>query len=217
MIAQILKFLLKPTISYGVTVCNEAKEIELLLNTLITLIDEEDEIIVLQDVTNRNEEVIEVLKRFENKIFIIESKLNGDFATFKNNLIPKATKKYLFQIDADEIPKESLIKKLKFFLAEKFYYDIFQVPRINLVEGITKEHLQKWNWKIDEKGCINFPDYQQRIFKLNGKIKWKNKVHEVLFGSKKSKKLPCKDDSYCLIHPKKIERQERQNAYYDTF
>ena len=53
------------------------------------------------------------------------------------------------------------------------------VPRVNTVEGLTQEHINKWRWNVNENGWINWPDYQTRInkivLKLNGKIKYMNK------------------------------------------
>src|SRR5689334_13938694 len=104
------KILPLPKISYGITVNNEVEEIAQLLNALLPLIDKGDEVIVLQDVTNKNQQVADILDKYGDQIIRMEARLDGDFATFKNNLIKAAKKKYLFQIDADEIPKESLLK-----------------------------------------------------------------------------------------------------------
>jgi len=214
---KILRHLLPlPKISYGITVNNEFEEIAKLLNVLLPLIDKKDEVIVLQDVTNKNEHVSNVLDTYGDKIIRIESCLNGDFATFKNNLIRKATKNYLFQIDADEFPEENLIINLKKYLKKRFKTDVFLIPRVNIVNGLTNDHIEKWDWQINEKGYINFPDYQYRLFKLNKGIVWENKVHEVLRNYKTVNTLPIIDYSMCLIHIKNIERQEKQNSFYDT-
>lgn len=201
-------------LSYGVTVCNEAIELERLLELLIREKDMKDEIIVLQDITSRDRAVDEVLEKFKGAIIVKRCVLNNDFSTFKNNLLDLASGDYLFQIDADELPQLALLKKLKPFLKKKFRRDCFLVPRINIVNGISEVHLTEWNWKIDEKSRINFPDYQTRIFKLNGKIKWVNKVHERLAGWHKTGNLPTKNDDYCLLHVKDIGKQSQQNEFY---
>lgn len=215
-----MKFLRKilplPKISYGITVNNEVKEITELLNTLLPLIGKHDEVIVLQDVTDKNREVANVLDQYGHKIIRLEARLDGDFATFKNNLINAATKDYLFQIDADEIPHESLIRNIRKYLAEKHRTDVFLVPRVNIVEGLTSDHVKKWNWEINDRGYINFPDYQYRIFRLNKGIVWENKVHEVLRDYKTVDTLPIADYSMSLVHLKNIKRQEKQNYFYDT-
>ena len=93
--------------------------------------------------------------------------------------------------------------------------DVILVPRINTVEGLTQEHIEKWRWKVDEKGWVNFPDYQWRIWKNKPEIEWINKVHERLNGFKSYITLPAVP-LFCLNHPKKIKRQEEQNKYYET-
>lgn len=215
---SVIKKILKNfvSISYGITVNNEVAEIAQLLNVLLPAIDRNDEVIVLQDLTDKNQEVADILDAYGDKIIRIEARLDGDFATFKNNLIKIAKKDYLFQIDADEIPKESLMKEIKPYLFRKRKKDVFMVPRINIVNGITNEHINRWNWQVNDKSYINFPDYQHRIFKLNRGIKWENKVHEKLCNYKKITGLPSSDYSMCLLHIKEIKRQEQQNSFYDT-
>ena len=216
MIKKLIALLFDPSITYGITVNNEADEIKKLLDVLIPLIDKNDEIVVMQDVTKENADVTNILQSYGGKIIRITSKLDGDFSTFKNNLISHAAKQYLFQIDADEYPQKELIKNLKFFLWKNFNYDCFIVPRINIVNGITDSDIKNWNWNVNEKGYVNFPDYQNRIFKLGKNIRWQNKIHEVLINFKKVKKMPSDNEDYCLIHIKSIDRQRNQNAFYDT-
>ena len=81
--------------------------------------------------------------------------------------------------------------------------------------GITQSHLGEWGWNMNDKGWINFPDYQTRILRNIPEIRWHNKVHEVIKGHKKFSNLPTNEE-YCLWHPKEITRQEIQNKYYNT-
>lgn len=216
MLNRILSFLNLASITYGITVNNEAEEVKKLLDILISSIDKTDEIVVMQDVTKENSDVTAILNSYGTKIIRITSRLDGDFSAFKNNLISHATKKYLFQIDADEYPQEKLIKNLKYFLLRNFKYDCFIVPRINIVEGITESDIKTWNWDVNEKQYVNFPDYQNRIFKLGNNIRWQNKIHEILVNFKRVKKMPSKNEDYCLVHIKSIDRQRSQNAFYDS-
>lgn len=205
-------------ISYAITVCNELDEFTKLMELLISTIDSNDEIIILSDKTNVTQEILHTISVLQEKhsLIHISHPLNNDFASFKNRLLEPATGDYLFQIDADEVPGKKLIKKLKFKLFRHCRRDCFLVPRVNYVDGVTEEHIKKWGWKIDDKGRINYPDAQMRLFRLNTGIRWENKVHEVLTGCKKKKRLPYKkNENYCLYHPKKINRQERQNVMYD--
>jgi glycosyltransferase involved in cell wall biosynthesis len=145
----------------------------------------------------------------------IEFPLNKDFASFKNNLSKHCTKDYIFQIDADEYPHPYLIANLADILEYNQTIDVFLVPRINTVSELTEQHIQKWGWRVDDKGWVNFPDYQWRIWRNKNSIKWINKVHERLDGFQEYSVLP-QSEEYCLFHPKDIARQEKQNLLYQT-
>lgn len=205
-----------PSITYGITVNNEITEIGNLLRTLLSLKDKDDEIIVLQDITNADKGVTDLLASFGNALVRMEGVLAGDFASFKNQLITRMSKEYLFQLDADEMITPKLIKKLKRTLKKYPDFDCFVIPRINTVNGLSETDLKKWNWTKNEKGYINYPDYQQRIFKNNGKIFWKNKVHEELYGFSKQYILPADTEDYCLLHHKTIAKQLQQNTFYES-
>ena len=140
---------------------------------------------------------------------------DGHFANWKNKLTKYCTGDYIFQIDADEYPHKSLLTALPVILEANPDNEVYLVPRVNTVEGLTEEHRVKWNWRVDEKGWVNYPDYQWRLWKNKPEIKWVNKVHEVLHGYKTYAPLPPKEE-LSLYHPKEIQRQEKQNAYYDT-
>ena len=202
-------------ISYAIPVHNEYEEIDRLLQHLLKYKREEDEIIVQCDQGNTTGNVYKVLGKYKSKIHIIEFPLNRDFASFKNNLKNHCSGEWIFQIDADEVPDEYLIQTLPYFLKENPNTEVFWVPRINTVDGITNEHIQKWGWSKDSHGRINFPDYQCRILQNTPKIQWVSKVHEVLYGHSSQTQLPANEE-FCLIHPKSIQRQETQNKLYST-
>jgi glycosyltransferase involved in cell wall biosynthesis len=201
-------------ISYAVTVCNEHKELERLLSFLIKNVRDTDEIIVQGDKDNTTLEVLSVLNKYSDRVISIEYPLNGHFADFKNNLTENCTGDYIYQIDADEMINEYILRLLPQVL-EQNDVDVLLVPRINTVTGLTQQHIDKWRWRVDNNGWVNFPDYQWRIYKNNKHIKWKNKVHEVLDGYKTMSHLPTEKE-WCLIHEKTITRQEQQNNYYNT-
>lgn len=203
-----------PSISYAICAHNEHVELERLLTFLINKIEEEDEIVVQLDIT-ATAEVRSVVDRFSSKIKLVQfhQGLNADFSTFKNYLKDACTKDYIFNIDADELPAEWLMEKLKEILYTNYQIEVFLVPRINTVEGLTEDHIAKWGWKV-ENGRINSPDYQWRIWKNKPEIKWINKVHEILSGYTQYSALPNIDE-LCLIHHKDIKKQEKQNELYD--
>ena len=202
-------------ISYAIPVHNEYEEIDRLLEHLLKYKREEDEIVVQCDQGNTTGNVYEVLNKYKNQIHIIEFPLNRDFASFKNHLKNNCSGEWVFQIDADEVPDEYLVQTLPYFLKENPNTEVFWVPRINTVDGITNEHIQKWGWVKDSHGRINFPDYQCRVLQNSPKIQWVSKVHEVLHGHSSQTQLHANEE-FCLIHPKSIQRQETQNKLYST-
>ncbi len=203
-------------ISYAITVCNEFVEIQKLIPFLLKHKRYEDEIVVLYDSKNGDNRVEEFLraKSINAEFQWFKDEFDGHFADWKNKLNSFCGGDYIFQIDADEIPNEVLIENLPEILKGNDV-DVILVPRVNTVEGLTDEHIQKWGWNVDEKGWVNWPDFQYRIYKNSDDINWKNKVHEVLEGFKSISHLPMEED-LALYHPKEIKRQEKQNEYYDT-
>jgi len=203
-------------ISYAIPVCNEHTELKKLLSFLIKHIDENDEIVVQCDQGNTTYEVYKVIDSFSVlRLKKIEFPLNGHFSNFKNNLKEHCTGDWIFQIDADELPHESLITNLRELLKVNPTTEMFLVPRVNTVKGLTQTHLYQWQWNINEKGWVNWPDYQTRIIQNNHKIKWQNKVHEQIVGISTKGALPMEEE-WCLYHPKDIRKQEAQNNFYNT-
>jgi len=201
-------------ISYAIPVCNEYVEIQRLVSFLLQNKRSVDEIVVLFDSTNGSDEVDEYLKSVED-IIVQPYKFDGDFAKMKNHLNSMCNGDYIFQIDADEMISEYLIDIIPEIITLNRNVDLFKIPRVNTVEGLTEEHIRKWGWRVDEKNRVNWPDYQTRIHRNEEKIRWEGKVHEKIVGCDIISHLPFSED-WALQHHKKIERQEKQNEYYDT-
>ena len=202
-------------ISYAIPVCNEHKELYKLLELLIKNKREEDEIVVQADLGNTTREVYNVIDQFKDKIRLVEFPLAGNFGAFKNNLKSNCSGEWIFQIDADEYLREDFIQHLHLILQDNPTIDLFLLPRINTVDGLTQQHIDMWRWQVDEKGWVYFPDYQTRILQNSPKINWVNKVHEVLTGHNTYALFPP-EEFYCLIHHKDIKRQEKQNTLYSV-
>ena len=200
-------------VSYGITVHNEAEELKRLLNILTNKIDKEDEIVICID--GDDEKVESVVGEYlsENKAIVYKRKLNGDFAAQKNSVIENSTGDYVFHIDADEYPSDGLLEYVKPIL-EANDIDLIWVPRVNTVDGITEQHIQQWGWRVSDAGWVNYPDYQSRIFKNSPEIRWKSKVHERIFGAETFSHLPP-NETLSLYHPKTIDKQEKQNKFYE--
>jgi cellulose synthase/poly-beta-1,6-N-acetylglucosamine synthase-like glycosyltransferase len=136
-------------ISYAVTVCNEIDEIKKLIPFLIEKKHLDDEVVVLVDLKNGTADVIEFLGLWENDITVIGDQFDGHFANWKNKLSDNCSGDYIFQIDADEIPHESLIENIREILGMN-NVDVVLVPRVNTVDGLTNKHIQKWGWRLSK-------------------------------------------------------------------
>ena len=205
-------------ISYAITVCDELEELKRLVDFLTANKHKQDEIVILFDQVKGTQEVLTYLDTIRTikgiKGCLVSDRFEGHFADWKNLLTANCTGDFIFQIDADEHLPEEFIDLLHQILEANPEVDLYYVPRINTVSGLTEEHIQKWGWRV-QNGRVNWPDYQSRIYRNSPEIKWENKVHEKIVGFKQYTTLPALDE-LALIHPKTIERQERQNNYYAT-
>ena len=204
-------------ISYGITVHNEADELNKLLEILIHKTDAEDEIVICVD--GDDDGVRFVLDSWAQQyahakmIKVYQRKLDGDFAAQKNSVIENSTGDYIFHIDADEYPHENLLLNLKLIL-EVNEVDLIWIPRVNTIDGMEAEHIQKWGWQVNEKSWVNYPDYQARVFRRDSEIRWERPLHELIIGCKTYAHLPPHEE-LSLYHPKTIKKQEKQNMFYN--
>ena len=132
-------------ISYAITVCNEFIEIQRLVNFLLKNKRPEDNIVVLYDINNGHEGIEQFLraKSINKGLSWVPGEFGGHFADWKNKLTSLCTGDFIYQIDADELPTKSILEDLWAILEMNSTIDVFLVPRINTVEGITPEHIQK--------------------------------------------------------------------------
>ena len=204
-------------ISYGITVYNEADELNKLLEILIHKTDAEDEIVICVD--GDDDGVRFVLDSWTQQyahakmIKVYQRKLDKDFAAHKNSVIENSTGDYIFHIDADEYPHENLLLNLKTIL-EVNDVDLIWIPRVNTVDGMKAEHIQRWGWRVNETSWVNYPDYQARVFRRDSGIRWERPLHEFIVGCKTYAHLPPHEE-LSLYHPKTIEKQEKQNMFYN--
>ncbi len=204
-------------ISYGITAHNEADELNKLLEILIHKTEAEDEIVICVD--GDDDGVRFVLDSWTQQyahakmIKVYQRKLDGDFAAQKNSVIENSTGDYIFHIDADEYPHENLLLNLKLIL-EVNEVDLIWIPRVNTIDGMKTEHIQRWGWRVNEKDWVNYPDYQARVFRRDSEIRWERPLHELIVGCKTYAHLPPHEE-LSLYHPKTIEKQENQNMFYN--
>ena len=205
-----------PLISFAITTHNEGEYIRDLFDQLVPHCEQTgDEIIVVDD-NSTDTFTQNLLYDYADKdmIQLYSHDLNHDFATHKNFLNSKCNGKYIFQVDADEKFNDNLLTYIHDII-DNNNIDLYMIPRVNVVNGLTEEDIRRWGWRINEKGWVMFPDYQTRLYKNIPEIKWEGKVHERIVGYKTTAPLPDEEE-WCLYHIKDIDRQRKQNDYYDT-
>ena len=202
-------------ISYAVTTHNEHKEISELIPFILEHKDFEDELVIIDDHSDYKTWRVfdEYIHDKDNNIRFFERALYNDFAKHKNFMTEQCAGDYIFNIDADEMPHENLIKNVNSLIEMKPRVDLYWVPRVNTVEGLTDEHASAWGWKVNDKGWVNWPDPQQRLYRNSKDIQWVRPVHERLVGADVENGLPAEEE-WALYHHKKIEKQVEQNQKY---
>ena len=202
-------------ISYAITVCSEHVEIQKLVIFLLDNKREQDEIVITFDSRNGSKSVEDYLrtKSVNGEFNWHPFDFSGNFSDLKNYTKSMCSGDYIFHLDADEIPHETLMEQLPQIL-DINNVDLIWLPRVNTVDGITEEHIQKWGWKVSEKGWVNYPDYQARVFRNTEEIKWIKSVHEIISGASNFSHLPPYEE-LSLIHHKTIQKQEKQNKLYE--
>ena len=199
-------------ISYAILTHNEGEYIEKLLSLLTTNKRPQDEIVVVDDFS-KDESTKQILEKYKNQIALNYRTFDGDH-TQKNYLNSLCQGDYILQLDADELVHKELIDILPTLLEDNNEIDLFIMPRINTVEGLTQEWTQKWRWSVNEKGWVNFPDWQMRLYRNCDWVKWNGLLHSKIEGYKTYVLLPT-EEAYCILHPKQLDRQIEQNNLYN--
>lgn len=203
-------------ISFTVTVYNELLELTRLLPLLQSAKLSNDEIIIVhtyREESEQNSETDQAIQALCNNVDIYKRyHFDNKFADMKNFTNDLATKDYIINFDADEFASTETIDLWRQSINPD--YDLYHLPRVNTVQDYTLDDIKKYGWKINNNGWINWPDYQPRIYKNNGKIKWSGNVHEQLNGFMNAAALPS-DPRCAIIHHKSIDKQRQQNSLYE--
>ena len=201
-------------ISYSILTHNETDTLLELIEFLVQHKDEEDEIVILDDYSD-NEETKKILDTTVSIYEIVyeQRRLLNDFASQKNYLKRMCSGDYIFNLDADELPSATLMENVKTIIEANPTIDLFWLPRINIVEGMEQQHVEAFKWNVNDKGWINWPDWQGRIHKNRSNIKWEKPVHEMMTGYAEHTTFPA-EEQFAITHVKPIDRQIKQNQKY---
>lgn len=203
-------------ISFAITTKNEGQYIQDLFNQLVPFCEETGDEIVVVDDNSDDEYTLSLLNAYQSDgaIKLYQHSLNKDFATHKNFLNSKCSGEYIFQVDADETFHPNLLIYIH-DIVDNNDIDLFLIPRVNVVTGLTDDDIKRWGWQVNEQGWVMFPDYQTRCYRNSPDIRWEGKVHERIVGHKTHAPLPAEEE-WALYHIKDVTRQRFQNNFYST-
>lgn len=209
-----------PTLSYLVTSHNETSSLQNLLAKLTQVVEDGDEIIILDDFST-DPQTQSILNTYSQnpKVKVVRHELNSDYGYHKNYGTANCTKEWVFQIDGDELPSDTLLVNVKSIIEENPEIEVMLVPRMNAFKGLTQQHATAWGWVLTKNSAgelmVNWPDYQGRIYKNDyPRIHWERRLHEQLAGYTKFSPIPAEED-LALIHDKTIETQIATNIRYN--
>ena len=231
-------------ISYLITCSSEEDSLQSLLDYILKYKHPDDEIVPLIDLENgiNSRRILdtEFKGTFDTRDISIVSTTSGkhhfndntgiykvyghglsnDYGSHKNFGVEKCLGDWIFQLDGDELPPESLIgENLHSLIESNPTVEAYAIPRINAFYGLDRHHRIQWGWNLDisqkhNRLRVNWPDYQFRIFKNISNIRFQRKLHEKIEGYKKYSILPA-DEDYAIDHIKTIERQIQTNIMYN--
>lgn len=215
-------------ISYLITCSNETDTLKNLLCRIRDFRGEEDEVVILQDEEhckqgNETYEIIvnNILMFIPDHVKYLTHPLNKNYSEHKNWGASQCKHDWIFQIDGDECPTETLLLNIKDIIELNPTIEAFWIPRINDFKGVTLNHANKWGWRLSmsptyNRPLVNWPDPQCRLFRnIPDRIKWFGRLHERIVGNTNYVYLPA-DEDLALYHDKTIERQVETNLRYNT-
>lgn len=141
-------------ISYAILTHNEGSYISKLITSLTSFIKSyrgsvEHEIVILDDYSTDPSTQMILRSLSEIPFIKIGYKTHtGDFSEQKNALIDLCKGDWIINLDADELISEELMNLIPLILEKNPSIEAYWIPRINIVEGLTLEHVQKWGWVV---------------------------------------------------------------------
>jgi len=166
----------KPFISYLVTTKNTGFELQLLLERLYKY-GQNNECIILDDYSD-DAVTLQVLNNASDNSFfkVHKHELNKNYSEHKNYGKSQCKGEYIFQIDDDELPTETLLESLKELIELNNDVDLFWIPRINNFKGVNDQNAAQWGWKLTkipeliQEKIIDDQSYEYEFLKKNGYI-----------------------------------------------
>ncbi len=207
-------------ISVCMIVKNEEENIQNAINSIKELADE----IIIVD-TGSNDKTKEIAEKSGAKVF--DFQWNNDFSDARNFSLSKATGKWIFILDADEVIAHSDIDKIKGLINEKHIVPVaYSFETRNYVPHVKLGMISNEGQYREEKGAGWLSSEKVRLFPNDIRIRFEFPVHEIVENSLKrygikiikseipvhhyglmQKKDSSKYERYYELSKKKLEEQ----------
>lgn len=159
---------------------------------------------------------VDIIKKIipDDKLNFKEIKWDNKFDIQKNLSIEMSEKDWVLFIDADEKYEHLFWNQISWYIAEsiKDNIDCVNVSRINTYTDLdpfeTMKKSEIHRWQVNEFGWVNYPDFQQRLFK--NYCRFEGSVHERIHNSQYESYLHCVN----CIHKKTYEKQLKSFELY---
>lgn len=213
----------RPLVSFAILTHNETETLSRLLGSLadvpgteVRIVDDFSEPPTLAIIDG-------FVRRYAN-IHLYQRALRKNFAAQRNFIAGKCLGRYIGRIDADETLPRYLIENLEKIVEdlEAGGFDAAMFPRINLLgeeadESFRKEFVAAYDrFELNEKGWLNFPDYQIKLYRNTPSLKFRYIVHEILQGANRIYEFPA-EEKYALMHHKSPADYLNSIRFYKTF
>lgn len=115
-----------------VPVYNTSKHLKKCIDSILTQIDDTDEVLLINDgSTDDSEEILKEYEKSNPKTVTYYKKENAGIADTRNLGISKAKGKYILFVDSDDYIKENLIKDLRTYMEKEIELIKFKLERVD--------------------------------------------------------------------------------------
>jgi glycosyltransferase involved in cell wall biosynthesis len=201
-------------LSYAVLVHNEGDSLAKLLAAIRKPARAFAWEIVLVDDFSTDPRTCEILSAEQlagTKVF--KRALADDFAAQKNFLNEQCGGDYIFNLDADELPPLRLVAQADVYCRREPQVDVFELPRLNTIADASDADLSAWGKTRNALHHIDWPDWQQRLYRRVPSIRWQGRVHEKLSGYGSIMRFPA-EPGFAIVHSKTRAQQMIAQAKY---
>lgn len=173
------------SVSYLITCSNEKQSLSNLLNSIeLALEDTKNEMVVVLDSDCKdNQDTKQILFNHRgNDSWYYTHSLNNDYSEHKNWGSKLCKNPWIFQIDGDELPTDTLLWNVTNIIDSNPDIEAFWIPRINDFIGVNEIHAKQWGWRLTpstsiiHERVIDTNSEEYKFLKNNGYILEETKI-----------------------------------------